>query len=113
MQKRVDTLGMWGGLVLGVLFALTFCPVSAALFFGSLIPLSVKVRSGVALPGLYGIGTALPVLVFAVLIAVSAQSVGRAFHALSRIEWWVRRITGVLFLLVGLYYTLKFVFDVI
>ena len=76
MQKRVDALGMWGALVLGILFALTFCPVSAALFFGSLIPLSVKVGSGVALPGVYGIGTALPVLAFAVLIATQCP-VGR------------------------------------
>ena len=112
MQKRVDALGMWGALVLGILFALTFCPVSAALFFGSLIPLSVKVGSGVTLPGVYGIGTALPVLAFAVLIALSAQSVGKAFHAISRMEWWARRITGVLFLLVGVYYALKYVFDV-
>ena len=67
----------------------------------------------IVLPGIYGVGTALPVLVFAVLMAVSAQSVGKAFNSLSRIEWWVRRITGVVFLLVGLYYTLKFVFDVI
>ena len=112
MQKRVDALGMWGALVLGILFALTFCPVSAALFFGSLIPLSVKVRSGVALPGVYGIGTALPVLAFAVLIALSAKSVGKAFNAISRIEWWARRVTGVLFLIVGVYYALKYVFDV-
>lgn len=112
MQKRVDALGMWGALVLGILFALTFCPVSAALFFGSLIPLSVKAGSGVALLGVYGIGTALPVLAFAVLIALSAQSVGKAFHAISRMEWWARRITGVLFLLVGVYYALKYVFDV-
>ena len=112
MQKRVDALGMWGALVLGILFALTFCPVSAALFFGSLIPLSVKVGSGVALPGVYGVGTALPVLAFAGLIALSAKSVGKAFHAISRMEWWARRITGVLFLLVGVYYALKYVFDV-
>ena len=113
MQKRVDALGIWGALLLGVVFALSFCPVSAALFFGSLIPLSVKVESSVALPVIYGVGTALPVLVFAVLIALSAQSVGKAFNKLTQIEWWARRITGVIFLVVGIYYCLKFIFEVI
>ena len=113
MQKRVDALGIWGALLLGVVFALSFCPVSAALFFGSLIPLSVKVESSVALPVIYGVGTALPVLVFAVLIALSAQSVGKAFNKLTQIEWWARRITGVIFLGVGIYYCLKFIFEVI
>ena len=113
MQKRLDALGTWSALPLGMLFALTFCPVSAALYFGSLIPLSVKVQSSVLLPGVYGVGTALPALVFAVLVAVSARSVGKAFNALSKIERWARRITGVLFLGIGVYYCLKFIFDVL
>jgi cytochrome c biogenesis protein CcdA len=112
MQKRVDTMGMWGAGLLGVVFALAFCPVSAALFFLTLIPLSVKVNSSVMLPSVYGAGTALPVIVFAVLIALSAQSVGKAFNAMTKIEWWARRITGVLFLVVGIYYSLRFIFDV-
>ena len=57
MQKRVEVLGMWGALLLGVIFALSFCPVSAALFFGSLIPLSLRCESGVILPSAYGIAT--------------------------------------------------------
>lgn len=113
LQKRVDTLGIWGALLLGIVFALTFCPVSAALFFGSLIPLSVRIHSSVALPSIYGVGTALPVLVFAVLIAVSARSVGKAFNRLSQVEWWARRITGVVFVLIGIYYCLKYIFEVI
>lgn len=112
MQKRVDTMGIWGAGLLGIVFALAFCPVSAALFFLTLIPLSVKVNSSVALPSIYGIGTAVPVIAFAVLIALGAQSVGKAFNAISKIEWWARRITGVLFLLVGIYYSLRFIFEV-
>ena len=112
-QKRVDSLGIWGALFLGFVFALSFCPTSAALFFGSLIPLSLKANSSVALPVIYGAGTALPVLVFAVLIALSAQSVGKAFNVLSKIEWWARRITGGIFLLIGIYFSLKYIFEVI
>ena len=113
MQKQLDALGLWGALPLGMLFALTFCPVSAALYFGSLIPLSVRAQSSVLLPGLYGVGTALPALLFAVLVALGARSVGKAFNALSKVEWWARRITGVVFLGIGLYYSLKFIFGVL
>jgi len=59
----------------------------------------------------YGVGTALPVLVFAVLIALSAQSVGKAFGVVSKIEWWARRITGVIFLLAGIFFSLRYCFD--
>jgi len=98
---------------LGVVFALTFCPTSAALFFGSLLPLSLKVNSSVTLPVVYGVGTALPVMVFAVLLATSAQSVGKAYNVLAKIEWWARMLTGWVFVLLGIYFSLKHVFQVI
>lgn len=113
LQKRVESMGVWGALLLGVVFALTFCPTSAALFFGSLVPLSLKVNSSVALPVVYGVGTALPVMVFAVLLATSAQSVGKAYNVLAKIEWWARMLTGAIFVLVGIYFSLKHVFHVI
>ena len=112
LQKRVDAWGVWGALLLGIVFALSFCPLSAAIFFLTLIPLSIQANSAVALPSLYGIGTALPVLVFAVLVAWSAQSVGKAFNKLTQIEWWVRKITGSIFLAVGIHYSLKYSFGV-
>ena len=112
MQERVETWGMWGAALLGILFALSFCPISAALFFGSLIPLGVRYESGILLPAIYGAGTGLPVLVFAILIATGTRFVARAFNRLSSIEKWARRITGVVFILVGIYYTLVYVFGV-
>jgi cytochrome c biogenesis protein CcdA len=113
LQKRVDAMGVWGALLLGIVFALTFCPTSAALFFGSLVPLSLKANSSVTLPAIYGVGTALPVMVFAVLLATSAQSVGKAYNVLAKIEWWARTLTGWVFILVGIYFSLKYVFQVI
>jgi cytochrome c biogenesis protein CcdA len=113
LQKRVDALGVWGALLLGVVFALSFCPTSAALFFGSLVPLSLKVNSSITLPVVYGVGTALPVMVFAVLLATSAQSVGKAYNVLAKIEWWARMLTGAIFVLVGIYFSLKYVHRVI
>lgn len=96
--------GIWGAGVLGMLFALSFCPTSAALFFGSLIPLAIGSRSVVVFPALYGLGTALPVFVFAVLIALGAKSVAAAFQHLTALEVWARRATGTLFIMIGVYF---------
>ncbi len=112
MQKRVEAGRIWGAGLLGIVFALSFCPISAALFFGSLIPLSVKYSSSLGLPALYGLGTGLPVFLFAVLIAFGAQWVGVAFDRLRQIELWARRITGGIFVLVGVYYCLVYIFGV-
>ena len=112
VQRRAGNWGQGGAFLLGILFALSFCPVSAALFFGSLVPLAVSAGSGVLLPSVYGIGTALPVFAFALLIAAGARSVGQAFGLVTRIEPWMRRGTGALFIAVGFYYTLRYIFAI-
>ncbi len=109
-QKRVEALGMWGALPLGVVFALSFCPLSAALFFGSLLPVALRCESGVLLPSTYGVATGLPVLVFAVLIALGANRVGDAYNKIAAFEKWARRITGAIFIMVGIYYCLTHIF---
>lgn len=111
-QNRAERWGQGGAFLLGVLFALSFCPVSAALFFGSLIPLALEAGSEVLFPSIYGAGTALPVFGFGLLLAVGARSVGRAFGLVSRIEPWMRRFTGTLFIGVGIYYSLRYIFGV-
>ena len=113
LRKRAESWGLLGAGLLGFIFALSFCPVSAALFFGSLVPLAVQFGSRVALPSVYGIGTGLPVFVFAVLIALGAQWVGRAFNAMTTFEKWARRITGVLFIGLGIYESLRSIFGVL
>jgi len=113
LGERVKGWGVLGGLALGVLFALSFCPVSAALYFGTLIPLALKSDSRVLLPLVYGVGTALPVLVFAVLIAWSTNAVGKAYARISSVERWARWITGGVFLAVGFYLTLVYVYRVL
>lgn len=112
MQKRVNAMGMSGAMLLGLVFALSFCPVSAALFFGSLIPLALRCESGVILPSAYGIATGLPVLVFAVLIALGARRVGQTYNKLVVFEKWARRVTGAIFVVVGIYYCLLHIFGV-
>ncbi len=111
-QKKVDSFGIWGAGLLGIVFALSFCPVSAALFFGSLLPLALKQESGVLLPGLYGIATGLPVLVFAVFLSQSANRVAQAYNQIVVFEKWARTITGGLFIVVGIYYCLTHIFGI-
>ncbi len=112
IEKRLRASGLAGAALLGVVFALSFCPVSAALFFGSLIPLAVQHNSAVMLPSAYGIGTGLPVFVFAVLIAFGSQRVGKAFNKLARFEKWARRITAVIFIVIGIKFCLNYIFGV-
>lgn len=112
LQDRVARGGAIWAFPLGVLFALSFCPVSASLFFGGLIGLSTQHSSPVLLPTLFGIGTAVPVIVFAFIITFASQYVGKAFNRLTQIELWVRVITGVIFIVAGLYYILTHIYEV-
>lgn len=113
MQKKVEKSGIWGALFLGVFFALSFCPVSAALFFGSLVPLSIKFGSKVIMPLVYGVATGIPVLAFAFLMAFSAEKVGKLFNKVTAFEKWARYITGGIFIAVGIFYCLRYIFKVI
>lgn len=113
LQQRADKFGIWGAALLGIIFSLSFCPVSAGLFFGSLIPLAIEQQSNIIIPTVYGIGTALPVILFAFVIAISARSVGKLFNKLTKFEFWARRVTGVVFILVGIYYSLIYIFNLL
>lgn len=112
LQSRAESQGVWGAGFLGIVFALTFCPVSAALFFGSLIPLATGAGSAFALPLAYGFGTALPVFLFALLLAYGARSVARNYERLKALDRWSRRITGVVFIAIGIYLALRYIFAV-
>ncbi len=105
-QSRAEKLaagGLLGEFALGFLFALSFCPVSAALFFGSLIPLAIG-SGGVFAPVIvYGIGTAAPVAGFALLMVFSARAASHLAGGIGRLQPWFLKATGVLLLIAGLY----------
>jgi cytochrome c biogenesis protein CcdA len=100
---RVANWGMIGGFLLGALFALAFCPYSAVLFFGVLIPLALKSAGGVALPAVYAIGTGLPVLVFGTLLSVGVARVSNWLNVVTRAEKVIRVATSIIFIGVGIY----------
>lgn len=106
MQGVAQKSGALGAGLLGIVFALSFCPVSAGLFFGSMFAIAVKHSSRFLMPSLFGIGTALPVLGFSLLLAFAAHWVGSAFNKLTIFEKWARMVTGVIFIVVGIYYCL-------
>jgi len=113
LGERVGQRGGWGAAVLGAVFALSFCPLSAVLFFGSLVPLAVSSGSWVLLPSVYGVGTGLPVLVVAILVALGARSLGSALDRMAAFGRWARSGTGVVFIAVGIYYSLAYVYRVV
>ena len=104
LQQRAARGGLVGAGLLGMLFALSFCPMSAGLFFGSLIPLSVSSGSRILVPALFGVGTGLPVVVFAIMLGLGVRQLGQVFQALTRVERWARLSTGAVFILIGVYF---------
>ncbi|MDH4067685.1 MAG: aromatic aminobenezylarsenical efflux permease ArsG family transporter [Dehalococcoidia bacterium] len=103
LGTKVANQGMIGGFLLGALFALAFCPYSAALFFGLLIPLALRSAGGVTLPAVYAIGTGVPVLVFGVLISLGVARVSTWLNAVTRAEKIIRVASSFIFIGVGIY----------
>lgn len=104
LKELLATKGYIGSLLLGVLFALAFCPYSGVLFFGVLIPLVLKLPESLLLPPLFALGTGLPVIIFSFLIAFSMQKVSRVFQIAQKIEKVMRYAVASVFLITGVYY---------
>ncbi len=102
--------GYWGALLLGIVFALAFCPYSGVLYFGMLIPITITSTSGLYLPLIFAIATGLPVIIIAYLIAFSIGSVGSFYNKVKTFELWFRRVISVVFIGVGIYYSIIFYF---
>ena len=101
--ERLARFGVFGEFALGVLFALTFCPTSAALFFGSLLPQALATANSAPPVIAYGIGTAIPIAVFAVAVAIGAGFASQLGANIVRWQPRIRIVTGVALLLVGLF----------
>jgi cytochrome c-type biogenesis protein len=109
LGEKVANRGMLGGFLLGVIFALAFCPYSAIIFFGVLIPLALKSTGGVTLPAVFAIGTGLPVLVFGILISAGIAKVSIWLNAVTRVEKVVRIVVSIIFIGVGIYYVVLWI----
>ena len=113
ITSRMQKKKRWGYLdavLLGLVFALAFCPYSGVLYFGMLVPITVTSTSGLYLPFVYAIATGIPVIVFAWIIAYTISGIGGAYNKIKIFEIWFRRIISVLFIIVGIYYIIKIYF---
>lgn len=104
LSEKFKDKGLHGSFLLGVVFALAFCPYSGALFFAMLIPMTLAASAGLALPVVFSLGTGLPVIFFAFVIAFSMEKLGSYFKAIQKVEKVMRILAGITFLLTGLYY---------
>lgn len=104
IAERVAKRGRVGAFLMGVVFALAFCPYTAILFFGVLIPLSIKSTGGITFPAVFAIGTGLPVLLFAVLLSFGVAKVSQWLNKITAAERVMRRIAALIFIGVGIYY---------
>jgi cytochrome c-type biogenesis protein len=98
----------WSTLLLGMVFALAFCPYSGVLYFVMLIPISIASPSGLYLPAVFAIATGLPVIIFAWLLAYAVGNVGKLYNRIKIFELWFRRVVAVLFIGTGIYYIIIF-----
>ncbi len=108
LTEKFEGKGLLGSFLIGVVFALAFCPYSGALYFGMLIPLTISSADGLYLPIVFALGTGLPVILFTYLLAFAAGSVGVFYNRIAKIEKVIRYAAGVIFVLTGIYYVLIF-----
>jgi len=108
LEKKAEKGGFWGVLLMGVAFALAFCPYSGVLYFGMLIPMTISSASGLYLPLIFAVGTGLPVIIIAYLIAYTVSGVGSFYNKIKVFELWFRRVVAVVFIGAGIYYLAQF-----
>lgn len=96
--------GYLGAFLIGIVFALAFCPYSGVLYFGMLIPMTVTSASGLYLPAIFAIATGIPVILFAWLIAFSISSLGSFYDKMKLFETWFRKVIAILFIITGIYF---------
>ena len=102
LTEKFKDKGLLGSFLIGIVFALAFCPYSGALYFGALIPLTIT--KGLYLPIVFAFGTALPVILFTYLLAFTVGKVGLYYKKIAKIEKIMRIVAGSVFILTGIYY---------
>jgi cytochrome c-type biogenesis protein len=103
MSGRLADKGYLGAFLLGVIFALSFCPFSAVLFFAMLIPLAVGAGDPVIIPSVFALATALPVIIISFILAQGIGKCKKMIEKIGAAEIWIRQAVAAVFLVVGIY----------
>lgn len=106
MQEK-SGWGYFDAILLGMLFALAFCPYSGVLYFGMLVPMTISSASGLYLPLIFAIATGIPVIIFSWILAYTLSGIGGVYNKVKTFEKWFRKVIAVLFILVGIYYLIR------
>ena len=106
LKERLPDMGFVGIFLLGVVFALAFCPFSAVLFFGMLIPLALAAGDGVIIPSVFAFATGLPVIIFSLMLSHGTARLASTMGKIGLFEKWMRYVVSVVFIAVGLYYSI-------
>jgi cytochrome c biogenesis protein CcdA len=104
LKEKLASKGFLGSFLLGVIFALAFCPFSAVLFFGMLIPIALKAGDGLIIPSVFAFATGLPVIIFSFILVYSVSKLGKIMNKIGTFEKWMRKIVSIIFIIAGLYY---------
>ncbi|MCX6768940.1 MAG: aromatic aminobenezylarsenical efflux permease ArsG family transporter [Candidatus Micrarchaeota archaeon] len=107
IKEKLARSGLLGSFLLGVVFALAFCPFSAVLFFGMLVPLAMAAGDGLLIPAIFAFATGLPVILFSFILAYSLSRLGGMMNAAHTLEKYMRVAVSIVFIIVGLYYTVS------
>jgi len=99
-----------GTFLLGVIFALAFCPFSAVLFFGMLIPIALKAGDGLFIPAVFAFATGLPVILFSFILVYGVSRLSTIMNQVQTFEKWTRKIAAIIFIIVGMYYSILVIF---
>ena len=113
LTSKMENKTKWGffdAILLGMIFALAFCPYSGVLYFGMLVPMTVASASGLYLPIVFAVATGIPVIILAWILAFSVGSIGGVYNKMKTFEIWFRRVIAVLFITVGIYYIIRVFF---
>lgn len=103
LQRLLARQEVLGAFLLGMLFSLAICPSIALLFFGFLVPQVVAQPVGGWFSlVLFGLFTALPVVLLGWLMSYGIERVGSYYRVLGRMQRWLSMAMAVLFIVAGL-----------
>ena len=110
LSEKMEKRKSWryiDALLLGIVFALAFCPYSGVLYFGMLVPLTISSASGLYLPVIFAIATGIPVIIIAWVLAYTVSGIGVVYKKIKIFELWFRRVIAIVFIIVGIYYIIR------